>query len=135
MILGIVWPGFITNERNVFFYNILIILFLCIHVSFLVTANLGDLEEMSPSLGGSRRGSPISLYQESIASSVREYDNHHVYPYTCLAGYCYRNGLYKQALQAWAKAAAVIKQSVMNTNIHEFTPILIPDILRYLIPS
>lgn len=69
-------------------------------------ANLGDLEEMSPSPG---RAPPMALYQEAIASNVSHYSNHHVYPYTFLAGYCYRNRLYKQALQAWAKAASVIK--------------------------
>ena len=58
------------------------------------------------------RPSPVTLYQDSISSNLQHYSNHHVYPYTCLAGYCYRNGLYKQAFQAWAKAADTIKQSV-----------------------
>uniref|UniRef100_A0A6A7FSL8 Menin n=3 Tax=Hirondellea gigas TaxID=1518452 RepID=A0A6A7FSL8_9CRUS len=93
-------------------------------------ANLGDLEEMSPSLG---RASPVMLYQEAIASNVNHYSNHHVYPYTCLAGYCYRNALYKQALQAWAKAAAVIKHYNYSRDDEEIYKEFL-DIANELIP-
>ncbi|XP_018006514.1 menin [Hyalella azteca] len=93
-------------------------------------ANLGDLEETAPSLG---RPSPISLYQEAIVSNVTHYSNHHVYPYTCLAGYCYRNALYKQALQAWAKAAAVIKHYNYSRDDEEIYKEFL-DIANELIP-
>jgi menin len=41
--------------------------------------NLGDLEEISPSLG---RPSCETIFNEAIAATRKTYDNHHVYPYT-----------------------------------------------------
>ncbi|XP_063591163.1 menin-like [Penaeus indicus] len=96
--------------------------------------NLGDLEEMMPSKG---RAAATKMYEEAITSAVRYYDNQHVYPYTYLGGYCYRNKLYKQALKYWAKAASVIKNynySRDDEEIYkEFLEIaneLIPHIMR-----
>ena len=94
------------------------------------TANLGDLEEMSPNPG---RPPALSLYQESISSNISHYSNHHVYPYTCLAGYCYRNGRYKQALQGWAKAASVIKHYNYSRDDEEIYKEFL-DIANELIP-
>ncbi|XP_076045105.1 menin 1 isoform X2 [Oratosquilla oratoria] len=68
--------------------------------------NLGDLEEMTPTKG---RPPPTKLYEDAILSAIRDYKNQHVYPYTYLGGYCYRNKWYKQALKYWARAASVIK--------------------------
>ncbi|XP_064084784.1 menin-like isoform X3 [Macrobrachium nipponense] len=96
--------------------------------------NLGDLEEMMPTKG---RQPATKMYEEAITSAVRYYDNQHVYPYTYLGGYCYRNKLYKQALKYWAKAASVIKNynySRDDEEIYkEFLEIaneLIPHIMR-----
>ncbi|KAK8381692.1 hypothetical protein O3P69_015025 [Scylla paramamosain] len=96
--------------------------------------NLGDLEEMMPSKG---RAPATRMYEEAITSAVRYYDNQHVYPYTYLGGYCYRNKLYKQALKYWAQAASVIKNynySRDDEEIYkEFLEIaneLIPHIMR-----
>ncbi|GFS93456.1 menin [Nephila pilipes] len=69
--------------------------------------NLGDLEEICPSPG---RPPPIELFRESIMAAQSYYCNMHVYPYTYLGGYLYRNGRYKGALEAWANAADVIRK-------------------------
>lgn len=71
------------------------------------TDNLGDLEEMMPSKG---RCPATRMYEEAITSAVRYYHNQHVYPYTYLGGYCYRNKMYKLALKYWARAASVIRK-------------------------
>ncbi|KAB7506014.1 Menin [Armadillidium nasatum] len=68
--------------------------------------NLADLEEMSSTIG---RSPATKLYEEAILSNIRYYGNQHVYPYTYLGGYCYRNRHYKLALRVWAKAAQVIR--------------------------
>ncbi|XP_042217041.1 menin-like [Homarus americanus] len=77
------------------------------------------------------------MYEEAITSAVRYYENQHVYPYTYLGGYCYRNKLYKQALKYWARAASVIRNynySRDDEEIYkEFLEIaneLIPHIMR-----
>lgn len=58
------------------------------------------------------------MYEEAITSAVRYYDNQHVYPYTYLGGYCYRNKLYKQALKYWARAASVIRKQVFTIGVY-----------------
>lgn len=62
--------------------------------------NLGDLEDVCPSIGA--RKSPIELFYEAIQVSKKVYHNHHVYPYTYLGGYLYRNGRFKEALKTWS---------------------------------
>ncbi|XP_067132553.1 menin [Centruroides vittatus] len=69
--------------------------------------NLGDLEEISLTPG---RPPPIELFREAILAAQSYYNNQHVYPYTYLGGYLYRNGRYKEALEAWANAADVIRK-------------------------
>ncbi|XP_005110509.1 menin [Aplysia californica] len=69
--------------------------------------NLGDLEEISPTPG---RPPPLSLFQEAISSSVKNYANHHVYPYTYMGGYLYRKRRYKEAIKCWAEASNVIRK-------------------------
>merc|ERR1711963_1378953 len=68
--------------------------------------NLGDLEEICPSVG---RPPCLRLFEEAIDVNRRFYNNHHVYPYTYLAGYYYRTKEYNKALETWANAADVIK--------------------------
>ena len=68
--------------------------------------NLADLEEISPSLS---RPSCLQLYEEAIEINRKVYDNHHVYPYTYLAGYLYRVKNHSKAIETWANAADVIK--------------------------
>jgi len=62
--------------------------------------NLGDLEDICPSLPP--RKSPIELFYEAINVAKKTYADSHVYPYTYLAGYLYRNGRFKEALKTWA---------------------------------
>lgn len=68
--------------------------------------NLGDLEEISQSPG---RPPPLTLFQESIDADKRYYDNQHVYPYTYMGAFLFRNGQYKAALSCWSNASAVMK--------------------------
>lgn len=72
----------------------------------LALGNLGDLEEISPTLG---RPPCHALFNEAVQVSQRVYANHHVYPYTYQGGYSYRVKEYKKALQSWSEAANVMK--------------------------
>ncbi|CAE1155251.1 MEN1 [Acanthosepion pharaonis] len=68
--------------------------------------NLGDLEEMSRSPG---QPPPLALFQEGIDADKKYYDNQHVYPYTYMGAFLFRNGQYKKALNFWSNASAVMK--------------------------
>ncbi|CAL4071496.1 unnamed protein product, partial [Meganyctiphanes norvegica] len=97
--------------------------------------NLGDLEEMMPTSGSVP---PTKMYEEAIRSAVKCYENQHVYPYTYLGGYCYRNKLYKQALRHWAKAASVIKnvhQNLLHKQFVQISDRSLSQISRLTIPS
>merc|ERR1711962_279932 len=96
--------------------------------------NLGDLEEISPTPG---RQSSQELYHEAVRVSRGEYRDQHVYPYTYLVGFHYRQRDFKGALRSWADAANVIKRykySKDDEEIYkEFMEInneLIPHILK-----
>jgi len=96
--------------------------------------NLGDLEEVTPSLG---RPHCLHLFEEAIEVNCRVYNNHHVYPYTYMGGYFYRSKEYPKALETWANAADVIKRysySKDDEEIYkEFMEIaneLIPHVLK-----
>ena len=69
--------------------------------------NLGDLEEIDPSMD---RPTSISLFEQAIESAKKYYNNQQVYPYTYLGGYCYRKGYYKKAIKYWAEASNVIRR-------------------------
>ena len=73
---------------------------------FGISGNLGDLEEISPSVG---RPPCLRLFEEAIEVNRRVFNNHHVYPYTYLAGYYYRAKEFPKALDTWANAADVIQ--------------------------
>lgn len=68
--------------------------------------NLGELEEVSPTIG---RKSCEALYIEAIQSAKVYYSNHHVYPYTYQGTYYYRMGKYREAFRSWANAGDVIR--------------------------
>lgn len=72
--------------------------------------NLGDLEEIAPSSG---RPAAKTLYLKAIDSAVQYYNDFHVYPYTYMGGFCYRNHMFKEALRWWAGAANVIRKYVI----------------------
>jgi len=78
----------------------------CLKQYPMALGNLGDLEEISPSIG---RSACLRLFQEAIDVNRRVYNNHHVYPYTYLAGYYYRAKEFSKALETWANAADVIQ--------------------------
>lgn len=61
---------------------------------------LGDMEDVMPS--SVLRKSPIELFYEGINVAKKSYADSHVYPYTYLAVYLYRNGRFKEALKTWA---------------------------------
>ncbi|CAH8680719.1 unnamed protein product [Schistosoma rodhaini] len=50
----------------------------------------------------------LALYNRAILVNQYYYSNHHVYPYTCLAGCLYRHGDNRSALRYWAEASKVI---------------------------
>ncbi|CAH8875145.1 unnamed protein product, partial [Trichobilharzia szidati] len=50
----------------------------------------------------------LALYNCAVAVNQYYYANHHVYPYTCLAGCLYRHGDHRGALRYWAEATKVI---------------------------
>jgi len=52
------------------------------------------------------------LYRKAIESARINYANMHVYPYTYLGHYYYRNRHFKEALEAWADASDVISKLV-----------------------
>ncbi|KAJ1105819.1 hypothetical protein NDU88_003223 [Pleurodeles waltl] len=68
--------------------------------------NLADLEEMEPTPG---RPEPLVIYHKAVDAAKRYYNNEHIYPYIYLAGYHCRNKNVKEALEAWAGTAAVIR--------------------------
>ena len=80
--------------------------FFCSSQFIFCSGNLGDLEEIQPTLG---RPPIARLFAEAIESNRSFYANHHVYPYTYQAGYYYRTNELKRALESWAEAADVIK--------------------------
>ena len=53
---------------------------------------------------------PRTLYYKAIQSAKNNYANMHVYPYTYLGHYFYRNRLFREAMEAWANAADVISK-------------------------
>uniref|UniRef100_T1J5T3 Menin n=1 Tax=Strigamia maritima TaxID=126957 RepID=T1J5T3_STRMM len=96
--------------------------------------NLGDLEELCPT---SQRPNCSILFHEAIKSARLHYNDQHVYPYTYLGGYQYRNKFYKEALETWANAATAIRNynySREDEEIYkEFLEIaneLIPNIIK-----
>ncbi|CAH8667593.1 unnamed protein product [Heterobilharzia americana] len=50
----------------------------------------------------------LALYNRAVIVNQYYYANHHVYPYTCLAGCLYRHGDHRGALRHWAEATKVI---------------------------
>ena len=65
---------------------------------------MADLEEINASPG---KPSAEQLFKEAIAIAKTTYADQHVYPYTYLGGYYYRQRKYLLASQAWVNAAYV----------------------------
>ena len=69
--------------------------------------NLADLEEIAPTKS---RPPCHEILDEAVNINKKAYSNHHVYPYTYIAGYRYRKKDFKGAMKAWAQAADVVKR-------------------------
>lgn len=93
---------------------------------------LGELEEVAAT---ETRKSCIQLYQEAIEVARNQYKNHHVYPYTYLGGYHYRQKQYKEAFAAWADAGSVIRLYDYNSRDDEEIYKEFLDIANELIPQ
>lgn len=93
---------------------------------------LGELEEVAAT---ENRTACIQLYQEAIEVARVQYKNHHVYPYTYLGGYHYRQKQYKEAFAAWADAGSVIRLYNYNSRDDEEIYKEFLDIANELIPQ
>ncbi|UXI17374.1 signal peptide peptidase-like 2B-like [Sarcoptes scabiei] len=70
--------------------------------------NLGDLEDICVDVVS--RKHPIELFDEAIKSARKYYNDYHVYPYTYIGGYFFRNCRFKDALKSWADAAQIVSK-------------------------
>lgn len=68
-----------------------------------------------------------------MESAQNHYKNHHVYPYTYLGGYHYRQKQYKEAFAAWANAGDVIRLFIYSRDDEEIYKEFL-DIANELIP-
>jgi menin len=73
---------------------------------YLFFSILGEAEENHPTPD---RPKCEQLYEEAIQSSITNYKNHHVYPYTCKGNYYYRQENFRDAFRCWADAGDVIR--------------------------
>ena len=70
----------------------------------LALGNLGDLQEITLTPG---RPSAEEILKEGIRVNQTLYKDQHIYPYTYLGGYYYRQKHYVKAIECWVKAAYV----------------------------
>lgn len=94
---------------------------------------LGSLADLIDLTGGSPRAS-IRLYIEAIACSVSHFRDHHIYPYLYLAGFCFRQRNYSEALFNWKKAAVVLSRYNYNPKEDEEAYKEVQEIASDLIP-
>ena len=66
--------------------------------------NLGDLEEISPTAD---HPPAEEILKEGIKVNQTVYKDQHIYPYTYLGGFYYRQKQYMKAIDCWVKAAYV----------------------------
>ena len=70
----------------------------------LALGNLGDLEEISPTVD---HPPAEEILKEGIKVNQTVYKDQHIYPYTYLGGFYYRQKQYMKAIDCWVKAAYV----------------------------
>lgn len=99
--------------------------------------NLGELENLSPTPGAPLQ--PIELFHLGIEISRNEYNDSHVYPYTYLASFFFRHGRFKESLETWADASAVMTKynysrddEEIYKEFFEVANELIPSMLKVL---
>lgn len=102
--------------------------------------NLGELESICPTPKAPL--TPHELFNLGIQISRVEYNDSHVYPYSYLASFFYKRGRYKEALETWADASAVMTKynySRVDEEIYnEFSKVAnnhIPSMFKELTPG
>lgn len=99
--------------------------------------NLGELEDLCTTPNAPL--TPLELFQMGIDISRNEYNNSHVYPYTYLASFFFKHGRFKEALETWADASAVMTKynysrddEEIYKEFFEVANELIPSMLKVL---
>jgi len=99
--------------------------------------NLGELENVCPTPNAPL--TPHELFNLGIEISRNQYNNSHVYPYSYLASYFLNHGRFKEALETWADASAVMTKYNYSRDdeqiYNEFREIandLIPSLFKVL---
>lgn len=99
--------------------------------------NLGELENISPTPNASM--TPHELFNLGIEINRNQYNDSHVYPYSYLASFFFKHGRFKEALETWADASAVMTKynySPVDEEIYkEFFEVandLLPSMLKVL---
>lgn len=100
----------------------------------LALGNLGDLQEITLTPG---RPSAEEILKEGIKVNQTLYKDQHIYPYTYLGGYYYRQKQYLKAIECWVKAAYVAGKynyskgdEEMFKELYEIANDFIPNILK-----
>lgn len=100
----------------------------------LALGNLGDLQEISPTPG---RPTAEEILKEGIKVNQILYKDQHIYPYTYLGGFYYRQKQYMKAIDCWVKAAYVAgkynyskEDEEIFKELYEIANDFIPNILK-----
>lgn len=100
----------------------------------LALGNLGDLEEISPTVD---RPPAEEILKEGIKVNQTVYKDQHIYPYTYLGGFYYRQKQYMKAIDCWVKAAYVAGKYNYSKDdeeifkeLYEIANDFIPNILK-----
>lgn len=98
---------------------------------------LGELENIC--LTPNAPLNPLELFNLGIDISRIEYNDSHVYPYSYLASFFFKHGRFKEALETWADASAVLTKYNYSRDdeeiYNEFLQVandLIPSMLKVL---
>lgn len=98
---------------------------------------LGELENICPSPQAPLK--PVELFNLGIEISRSDYNDSHVYPYTYLASYFFKSGRFKESLETWADASAVMTNynysrddEEIYKEFFEVANELIPSMLKFL---
>lgn len=93
---------------------------------------LGELENIC--LTPDAPLSPLELFNLGINISRTDYNDSHVYPYSYLASFFFKNGRFKEALETWADASAVLTKYNYSRDDEEIYKEFL-EVANDLIPS
>lgn len=117
--------------------RLLWLLFKSNHYFPMSLGNLGELEDICPTENSPK--SPLELFHMGIDISKQNYNDSHVYPYTYLASFFFRNGRFKEALETWTDASNVMTKynyskddEEIYKEFYEVANDLIPSMLKVL---